>query len=239
MDHHLNYTGKSDYEIEWTPFSLTHVEFPKGDFFGKVLAISSLMPMALICGFITLILFRRDLHTITFFIGLLINEGFNMILKYTIREARPLQREINYTEFGMPSSHSQLMWYFAAYSVYFALFRLHRYPGKGISSHLHKVGIILAVVATALFVTYSRIYLMYHTWAQVSWGAFVGCVFATFWFVMTETVFTPKFQEISSWTVCEYLLIKDTTLIPNVMWFEYANARQETKNRTRKFIKSQ
>lgn len=69
-----------------------------------------------------------------------------MILKYTIREARPLQREINYTEFGMvcmqfnqrslrlydfciprfsqPSSHSQLMWYFAAYSVYFALFRL-------------------------------------------------------------------------------------------------------------------
>lgn len=30
MDHHLNYTGKSDYEIEWTPFSLTHVEFPKG-----------------------------------------------------------------------------------------------------------------------------------------------------------------------------------------------------------------
>lgn len=40
-------------------------------------------------------------------------------------------------------------------------------------------------------------------------------------------------------TVCEYLLIKDTTLIPNVMWFEYANARQETKNRTRKFIKSQ
>lgn len=118
---------------------------------------------------------------ITFFIGLLLNEVLNMILKYTIREARPLRRQINYTEFGMPSSHSQLMWYFAIYSVYFTIFRyiiltchhkrrsnkpstnkvclcrLHGYPGKSfLRNQSHKIGIIATVIATAAFVTYSR-----------------------------------------------------------------------------------
>ena len=78
-------------EIDWVPFALTHVEYPKGlqfscincifmpvvrrslltmvlvllgDFIGKLLAIASLMPMAIIAGFITLIMFRRDLHTV-------------------------------------------------------------------------------------------------------------------------------------------------------------------------------
>lgn len=37
--------------------------------------------------------------------------------------------------------------------------------------------------------------------------------------------------------VREYLLIRDTTLVPNALWFEYTNARQETRTRTRK-IKS-
>jgi len=221
-------------EVDWTPFSLTHVEYPKGDLLGKILAISSLMPMAIICGFITLILFRRDLHTITFFAGLLLNEGMNMILKYTIREARPMRRQTNYTEFGMPSSHSQLMWFFAVYSTFFTIFRLHRYPGKSIMNHLHKVGIILTVVGTAAFVAYSRIYLMYHTWGQIFWGAIIGSLFATFWFIITETIFTPRFQDISSWPICEFLLIRDTTLIPNILWFEYTNSRQETRTRSRK-----
>jgi len=228
-------------EIDWVPFALTHVEFPRGDFIGKILAIFSLMPMAIICGFITLILFRRDLHTITFFIGLLLNEVLNMILKYTIRESRPMHRNVQYTEFGMPSSHSQLMWFFAVYSVYFTLFRLHQYPGKGISHHLHKVGIILTVVTVAACVAYSRIYLMYHTWAQICWGAGTGAVFATFWFTLTEFVFTPRFHDIATWPICEFFLIRDTTLIPNIMWFEYTNSRQETRTRVRKLtaMKSQ
>ena len=31
---------------------------------GKILAVSSLMPMAIVAGFLTLIIFRRDLHTV-------------------------------------------------------------------------------------------------------------------------------------------------------------------------------
>lgn len=38
-----------------------------GDLIGMLLALISLMPFAVIAGFITLIIFRRDLHTVRFF----------------------------------------------------------------------------------------------------------------------------------------------------------------------------
>jgi len=224
-------------DIDWVPFALTHVEFPRGDLIGKVLAVASLMPMAVIAGFITLILFRRDLHTITFFLGFLLNEILNMILKYTIRESRPMHRNVQYTEFGMPSSHSQNMWFFAIYSVFFVIFRQHRYPTKSnMLNMIHKLGIILTVISMATCVAYSRIYLMYHTWSQILWGGVIGSIFATLWFGITQQYLAPRFHEIVTWPISEFLLLRDTTLIPNILWFEYTTTRQEVRNRSRKLI---
>lgn len=36
-----------------------------GDVFGKLLALFSLTPFVILSGFISLILFRRDLHTVS------------------------------------------------------------------------------------------------------------------------------------------------------------------------------
>ncbi|OQR73533.1 dolichyldiphosphatase 1-like, partial [Tropilaelaps mercedesae] len=69
----------------------------------------------------------------------------------------------------------------------------------------------------------SRVYLEYHTLAQViaggALGAFIACM----------------------WRISEVLLLRDTTLIPNVMWFEYTSYRQESRTRQRKLtsMKSQ
>merc|ERR1712071_82152 len=84
-------------DIRWRSLSLTHVEYPEGDLLGKLLAYSSLLPIVALIGCATLILFRRDLHTITFFIGLVLNEGVNTVLKYTIRQPRPISRETLYS----------------------------------------------------------------------------------------------------------------------------------------------
>lgn len=72
---------------EWVPLSLTLVEYPKGthnkcvrvclewkpivlgDVFGKLLALISLAPFGIGAGFVTLILFRRDLHTVSCMVG--------------------------------------------------------------------------------------------------------------------------------------------------------------------------
>lgn len=125
-----------------------------GDLFGQLLAWVSLAPMGIGAGFVTLILFRRDLHTVSttrscicdtytllghrnetnnpysyvllqiaFFIGTLVNEISNYILKHWIREPRPLNRVHIGTEFGMPSSHAQFIWFFSTYVTLFIFIR--------------------------------------------------------------------------------------------------------------------
>ncbi|KAK9510496.1 hypothetical protein O3M35_005270 [Rhynocoris fuscipes] len=223
-------------ETEWIPLSLTFVEYPKGDWIGKIMAISSLLPLGIVSGFVALILFRRDLHTIIFFLGTLLSEMLNLILKNIICEPRPMSRSVLYTEYGMPSAHAQFSWFFATYLIYFVLIRLHHMNNNTTLENVWKTVIILTCIFLAILISFSRIYLQYHTWKQVIWGAFVGISFGTLWFAITYLVFTPCFPVIVSWKISELLLIRDTTLIPNILWFEYTNSRQEARARGRKLV---
>ncbi|KAJ8961196.1 hypothetical protein NQ318_008879, partial [Aromia moschata] len=232
-----NYFSKSidnNDRTEWVPLTLTLVEYPKGDLIGKCLALISLAPFGIGSGFIALILFRRDLHTITFFLGTLCSEALNYCLKHTICEARPLRRDDIFIEYGMPSSHAQFVWFFATYVIYFVFIRLHHMNNNTIIENLSKFLIISSSLIMAILVCISRIYLEYHTFWQVLCGAVVGILFATFWFALTYLVFTPLFPQVVTWKISEILLLRDTTLIPNVLWFEYTNTRQEVRARSRK-----
>ncbi|XP_047116887.1 dolichyldiphosphatase 1-like [Schistocerca piceifrons] len=237
-EEHVIHTAKlsTDDKLVWVPLSLTLVEYPQGDWLGKFLALSSLLPFGIISGFVALILFRRDLHTITFFFGTTLNELLNLILKHTFCEARPMQRNALYTEYGMPSSHSQFMWFFATYIVYFVCIRLHHMNNSTLLENIWKTAIIISSLFLAALVTVSRVYLQYHTWKQVLSGALVGFLFGSLWFALTYLIFTPMFPLVASWRISEFLLLRDTTLIPNVLWFEYKNSRQEARARSRKLV---
>jgi dolichyldiphosphatase len=88
-----------------------------------------------------------------------------------------------------------------------------------------------------------RVYLMYHTVTQVIIGALLGSILAIHWFLFVHFAFTPFFPTIASWwdfllllllllnnlfyylllcnisrRICEWLLIRDQTLIPNIIW---------------------
>ncbi|CAH0726603.1 unnamed protein product, partial [Brenthis ino] len=221
-------------EIEWQPLALTLVEYPKGDILGKFFAFTSLAPFGIGAGFVTLILFRRDLHTIAFFFGTLVNEALNIILKHLICEARPLARGHLYNEYGMPSSHAQFIWFFSIYVLYFFIIRLHHINNNSIISALWRIIIVGSCLSLALIVSIGRVYLNYHTTAQVIVGAFIGLIFATIWFIIVHRVLTPLFPQLVSMKLCEMLMIRDTTLIPNVLWFEYTTSRQEARARGRK-----
>ncbi|KAK9300352.1 hypothetical protein QLX08_006897 [Tetragonisca angustula] len=221
---------------EWIPLSLTLVEYPQGDLFGKFLALISLIPFVIIAGFITLILFRRDLHTISFFSGVIFNECINFILKHTICEARPMKRNAVYVEYGMPSMHAQFIWFFAMYTTLFICIRLHHANNSSISEKFWRITVIAACIIVAILMTYSRVYLLYHTNSQVLWGTFIGLTLGAVWFAITHVVLTPIFPIIVSWRISEYLLLRDTTLIPNILWFEYTNIRTEARARSRKLV---
>ncbi|XP_016146426.1 dolichyldiphosphatase 1-like [Sinocyclocheilus grahami] len=219
----------------WRSISLTHVEYPAGDLTGQVLACMSLLPIAVLVGFVTLIVFKRELHTISFFGGLIMNEGLNWLLKHILQEPRPCGGHSSVTtEYGMPSSHSQFIWFFVVYFFLFLYLRMHQTNNARCVELLWRHILSIILLAVALFVSYSRVYLLYHTWSQVIYGGVAGMVMGVVWFFITQEVLTPLFPKIAAWPISEFFLVRDTSLIPNILWFEYTVTRSEARNRQRK-----
>ncbi|XP_077624490.1 dolichyldiphosphatase 1 isoform X1 [Crocuta crocuta] len=228
--------GQCSLPASWRPVTLTHVEYPTGDLCGHLLAYLSLSPVFVIVGFVTLIIFKRELHTISFLGGLALNEGVNWLIKHVIQEPRPCggPHEAVSNKYGMPSSHSQFMWFFSVYSCLFLYLRMHQTNNARFLDLLWRHVLSLGLVTAAFLVSYSRVYLLYHTWSQVLYGALAGSLMAVAWFVFTQEVLTPLFPRIAAWPISEFFLIRDTSLIPNVLWFEYTVTRAEARNRQRK-----
>ncbi|ELT95926.1 hypothetical protein CAPTEDRAFT_219287 [Capitella teleta] len=223
---------------EWTSISLTHIEYIKGDNLGKLLALFSLLPVALGISFGTLIIFRRDLHTICFLAGLILDEGVNWVVKRIVKEPRPdFGKEVLYTEYGWPSSHSQFAWFFTTYLIVFLFIRVHHNQHFFENAWKYLTGV--GSIASSCLVSYSsvydnRVYLGYHSLNQVLWGAVIGAALGLFWFCFVHLLLTPFFPTIASWSISEKLMIRDSTRIPNVLWFEYTCHRSEARSRLRK-----
>lgn len=90
--------------------------------------------------------------------------------------------------YGMPSSHSQFVSFFAVYLSLFLLLRHVPYPKSSPSSltYLERVGVSILAMVGASMVSLSRIYLNYHTPKQVLAGSATGVVSAVVWFLFTS-----------------------------------------------------
>lgn len=77
---------------------------------------------------------------------------------------------------------------------------------------------------------FSRVYLGYHTIAQVFAGAILGMFVGAVWFWVVNSVFSAYFLAIEESAFGRKFYIKDTSHIPNVLKFEYDNARAARKN---------
>ncbi|KAI9292642.1 hypothetical protein K502DRAFT_294996 [Neoconidiobolus thromboides FSU 785] len=89
--------------------SLTHVQYNHQDIIGKLLAYLTLSPLAILVAYVSIAISRREFAVMLMFLGQLINEGVNFVLKRIIKENRP-------TDFlgkghGMPSSHAMFVGY--------------------------------------------------------------------------------------------------------------------------------
>lgn len=162
------------------------------------------------------------------------NEILNKILKYSIREPRPVTRQHNFNEYGMPSNHAQFVSFFSTYVLLFVLIRLPPFNQNAFLERFWRLLIIGGTWFASLLVCYGRVYLQYHTWSQVIAGVVVGLIFGLLWFAITQFIFTPLYPKIVAWKVSEFFLLRDTTLIPNVLWFEYTATRKEANARSRK-----
>ena len=161
------------------------VDYPEGDIVGKILAILSLSPWVVMVVFITIFCVKRDLHTFCYGIGIIMCEAVNFILKNTIKEPRPemlVRDSANLAQkYGMPSSHSQYMWFVATYNAFFVFVRLRHQESKFL-----KFIWCAAIFGISGLVSYGRIYLHYHTVSQVGWGIAVGSGLAMAWFFVVH-----------------------------------------------------
>ena len=77
------------FDKKWRTFTLTHIDYPAGDALGKFLAIISLLPLVIVVIFLTFFFVKRDLHTMFYGIGVILNGILNYCLKHTFKEPRP------------------------------------------------------------------------------------------------------------------------------------------------------
>ncbi|CAI9098064.1 OLC1v1034625C1 [Oldenlandia corymbosa var. corymbosa] len=207
--------------------SLTHVRYQKGDRLGCFLAWVSLIPVFIsLGGFVSHFMFRRELQGMFFALGLLISQFVNEVIKTSVQQARPetcALLEICDSH-GWPSSHSQYMFFFAVY------FTLLTHKRIGIILRNQMVVVILLIWPLAILTMYSRVYLGYHTVAQVFAGAALGALLGGLWFYVVNSGLRSFFPIIEESPFGRFFYVKDTSHIPNVLKFEYENARAARKH---------
>ncbi|KAJ1725071.1 hypothetical protein LPJ53_000722 [Coemansia erecta] len=206
-------------------FGLTHFQYQQGDHIGLVLAFSSLIPIFLIVVETTIVLSRREIIGITFLLGQLLNEAFNLALKLAIRESRPNPHLGD--GYGMPSSHSQFMGFFA---VYVCMYLQNRVT----TDTVQKLAVQIGALALSALTVISRVYLGYHTVLQVFAGTAVGLAAGYAWYQLIELVVYPS--GIVSYaldsSVCKWLLIRDSRDIKDIVQAEYELTRAARNKRT-------
>ncbi|KAG1371583.1 lipid phosphate phosphatase gamma [Cocos nucifera] len=207
--------------------TLTHVRYRRGNPLGHFLAWVSLIPVFIsLGGFVTHFLFRRELQGLCFALGLLVSQVLSELIKNSVRQSRPATCAAleMCDSHGWPSSHSQYMFFFATYVT------LLGYKGLvGVTSSRSRLFFAVLPWPPAVLTLYSRVYLGYHTVTQVFAGATLGLVLGVGWFWIVNGMLVEYFPAIEESAIGRFLYIKDTSHIPDVLQFEYDNARAARK----------
>ncbi|RUP46658.1 phosphatidic acid phosphatase type 2/haloperoxidase [Jimgerdemannia flammicorona] len=214
-----------------TSLSLTHVQFDPADKLAYLLAYITLSPLAILAAYASTILARREIAAIVMLAGQLVCELLNATLKEVLQETRPCDHLGK--GYGMPSSHAQFAWYFSTYLL------LYTYTRITVDNTIWKHLLAIVAISFSVVVSYSRIYLGYHTLTQVIYGASFGVCFAVFWYTFTEHVIRP--QGWFSWAVQhpwgKLFYLRDSRDIPNVARWEYQLYETEIKAKRTKVEK--
>ncbi|EKM81804.1 hypothetical protein AGABI1DRAFT_112044 [Agaricus bisporus var. burnettii JB137-S8] len=152
---------------------LTHVLYNDDSIFSLGLALITLSPILLMASYAALAVMTREYLVIVMWTGQLFGEALNYAIKHAIKQDRPIQSIGN--GYGFPSSHSQYMGYFATFLICHMYFR-HRFASTGWKpiDQLWRLVVYVGLLCWAGAVAYSRHYLEYHNWHQISWGLGTG-----------------------------------------------------------------
>ncbi|KAL1332039.1 lipid phosphate phosphatase gamma [Arachis duranensis] len=204
--------------------TLTHVRYQRGDPLGHFLAWVSLVPVFIsLAGFLSHFLFRREIHGLTFALGLIISQVVNEFIKTSVQQSRPDTCHLLEVcdSHGWPSSHCQYMFFFATYLTLLSSRGL-AFWDRSSNLFVHSLTWGLALLTIC-----SRVYLGYHTLAQTFAGTALGVFLGAAWFWIVTNLLSPYFPLIEESSFGRNFYLKDTSHIRNVLKFEYDTCRAE------------
>ncbi|CAM9458854.1 unnamed protein product [Choristocarpus tenellus] len=202
--------------------SLTVARYAADDPLGKVAALITLSPIYLGAAYATLSLCRRDLQTFIMGVGQALDLVVNKVAKNWAAEPRPQGCVTG--GYGMPSNHTQFMFFFAAFSILYLWNRLS-------CSTCTKAGLSLGLGLWAALVGWTRqdrvvsfcLHLSCHTPMQVVVGGVLGSGTGALWYLIYQEVLMPLSPSVVKWPLCRALLVKDYSQVSNVLAFEHEN----------------
>ncbi|KAF9464683.1 hypothetical protein BDZ94DRAFT_1161591 [Collybia nuda] len=127
------------------------------------------------------ILFTRSAGVAYFAVGAVSCSLSVKLLKRAIRQPRPSGPHQKKTSYGMPSTHSASITYFATY-IPLACIYLPLHPSLPSNAPGIRILSSLVVLPWATCIVSSRVWLGHHSWPQVAVGASYGFAFALVWF---------------------------------------------------------
>jgi len=197
---------------------LTYVQYDPDWWISKPLAYITLTPLVIIVALAGVIAARREIESLALAAGLLCNEILNQVLKRAIRQPRPFGS--GQTNYGMPSSHTQFCFFFAVYFMLWMRTRVSFAPPQGIWLKRLLTG---WVFVCAVIISFSRVWLLEHSVAQVLVGAAVGTLFGYSWHIFLHYRLRPLYSRFEQTAIARYFYLKDSMLHSNVLLWEYEN----------------
>ena len=130
----------------------------------------------------------------------------------------------------MPSAHSQFSCFYASYLTFWLLFRATQIP---LWNRLLRIAGLLTL---ALSVSYSRVYLTYHSNAQVLVGMALGTTLGALWmFAVSFFRYIGLVDFVLDLKIAEWFYIKDTALqSKSYIADEYARWKSQRNNQKQK-----
>jgi dolichyldiphosphatase len=166
-----------------------------------------------------LVPWHRDTHEIFALMGLVLNEGVARALKHMLLHPRPAEWcHLLGTcgSHGMPSSHSQCM--FFALALYGSLYARHARIRTAFSAFIGAAE-VLAVAAGAVVVAYARVHLHYHSIDQVVAGAVLGTLLGLAWAQLMQML-APAYTALSDSWLGRLVELKDTWAVAEPLRIE-------------------
>lgn len=189
------------------PFDLTYIVYDPADPWGLVCVHLSLFPIYNMVFYLSWFLVSREIEPVVVVGGHLVSEVANKCAKTLLKVPRPdFHKDFGHgaLTFGMPSAHGQHMGFFSGYFVCVVLLstRLPRF---------HKLAASAILLLTTIAVSFSRVYLLYHTCQQVVVGTTIGLVLGVGYFYVSGVLRDVGVVDwVLSWPLVRYFYIKDS-----------------------------